>query len=131
MGLDMFVNKVMILEDKTKEVNTEFLEETGLASGESIEIHYWRKHPDMHGMMEEIYREKGGREEEFNCIEVYLDSEDIDKIEEQIKTGDLPLTEGFFFGQSSSDRKEDDLEFIKKARLALKEGYKIYYTSWW
>ena len=24
------------------------------------ELHYWRKHPDLHGWMEKLYREKGG-----------------------------------------------------------------------
>lgn len=125
MGLDMSVYKVKSTKDETQELDDEFLVNNGQ------ELFYWRKHPDMHGMMEKIYREKTGNDDEFNCVDVYLDSKDLDRIEESVERGNLPHTEGFFFGQSSPDRKEDDLEFIKKAREALKEGYTIYYTSWW
>lgn len=27
---------------------------------EVSELHYWRKHPNLHGWMEQLYREKGG-----------------------------------------------------------------------
>ena len=30
------------------------------------QIHYWRKHPNLHGWMEDLYRAKGGAAE-FNC----------------------------------------------------------------
>lgn len=97
----------------------------------SDELHYWRKHPNLHGWMEDLYREKGGKEDVFNCVNVKLDEEDIDRLEEDIKDENLPFTQGFFFGESQPEDKEDDLEFIRKAREAITEGYDVYYTSWW
>ena len=95
------------------------------------EIAYWRKHPNLHGWMESLYNEKGGQEETFNCVNVQLTEEDINRLEEDINDGNLPDTVGFFFGQSEPEDKVGDLEFVKKAREAITEGYDVYYTSWW
>ena len=41
---------------------------------------------------------------------------------------------GFFFGSDRStgeDEKEDDLEFVSKAIIAVTDGHEIYYSSWW
>ena len=84
-----------------------------------IEIAYWRKHPNLHGWMEQLYRERGG-EGEFNGDELELFREDIDSLEQVILDGDLPATSGFFFGEGSDDYyREQDLEFIKEARAQL------------
>jgi hypothetical protein len=41
-------------------------------------------------------------------------------------------TAGFFFGDDGDDYyKKDDLKFIKEARSAIKDGYEVYYDSWW
>jgi hypothetical protein len=96
------------------------------------EVHYWRKHPNLHGWMEHLYRKKGGADENFNCSTLLLTLEDLDNLEKAIKGKDLPHTEGFFFGFSIVDeRVEDDLEFIKKARQAIEEGKVVFYDSWW
>ncbi len=98
---------------------------------EDTELHYWRKHPNLHGWMESLYYEKGGEADSFNCVPVVLDNEDLDVLEEDIKSGNLPDTAGFFFGQSDGDEVDGDLEFVAKAREAIKEGKTVYYTSWW
>lgn len=95
------------------------------------EIHYWRKHPNLHGWMERLYRDKGGKSESFNLVPVALTEEDLDQLEAQVRDGILPHTTGFFFGASDGSEAEDDLAFIKKARAALREGKSVYYTSWW
>jgi hypothetical protein len=76
---------------------------------------------------------KGGTSPDFNGDCVVLDSEDLDNLEEDIKDGNLPDTSGFFFGESSNNDEENDydLEFVSKAREAIKEGKTVYYTSWW
>src|SRR5688500_13852245 len=79
------------------------------------EIHYWRKHPNLHGWMEKLYREKGGSAESFNCVNVQLVSADLDRLEADIKANHLPHTEGFFFGASDGTERDDDLQFINKA----------------
>jgi len=95
------------------------------------ELHYWRKHPNLHGWMEALYREKGGRDNSFNCVNLQLTAGDLDRLEADIRGGSLPPTTGFFFGESDGSEREDDLAFVKKARAALTEGMTVFYTSWW
>jgi len=95
-----------------------------------IQIQYWRKHPNLHGWMEWLYRMKGGVEE-FNCVGIKIEKEDIDILEKLVLTNELHKTEGFFFGVSQPEDKELDVEFILLARKAIDEGYSIYYSSWW
>ena len=98
---------------------------------DSIELAYWRKHPNLQGWMEDLYLEKGG-EGEFNCQDVELTLEDLDALEESLDDEALPETVGFFFGTDSSDHyAETDREFIREARAAIKQGYTVVYSSWW
>ena len=98
---------------------------------DSMELSYWRKHPNLQGWMEELYHEKGG-EEEFNCVDVELTLEDLDALEQSLDESALPETVGFFFGQNSDDHyAEQDREFIREARAAIKQGYTVVYNSWW
>ena len=105
--------------------------------GEREELAYWRKHNRLQGWMENLYQSKGGREE-FNCVDVYLDENDLDNLEQAILDRELPETGGFFFGNDSYEDYEgeygykgDDIEFIQKAREALKGGWRIVYSCWW
>ncbi len=94
------------------------------------EFFYWRKHPDLHGLMEKIYREKGGKNEEFSGP-VQLTAEDLERIGLAVIDGDLPKTSGFFFGESTDENRKRDLEFLTEAKRYLDEGYTIWYDSWW
>lgn len=98
---------------------------------EMCELHYWRKHPNLHGWMEALYYEKGGKEDCFNCTTVILSAEDLDRLEAVIKDGSLPETSGFFFGLTQGNEREDDLVFIAKAREAIEKGLTVFYDSWW
>jgi hypothetical protein len=91
----------------------------------------WWKHPNLHGWMEALYREKGGDADEFNCVGVRLEAADLDALEEAVQNQRLPETVGFFFGVSDGTEAPGDLEFIRKARDALGKGLFVYYTSWW
>lgn len=86
---------------------------------DALQFYYWRKHPNLHGWMEKLYREKGGEALDFNCVGVELTPHDIDVLENDIVLDRLPETDGFFFGESLGDQeeREDDLMFIEKARL--------------
>jgi hypothetical protein len=96
------------------------------------EVHYWRKHPNLHGWMHELYLSKGGdKHSDFNGDCVVLTESDLDELEDDIKDGSLPDTSGFFFGQTDGSERDGDLEFVSKAREAIKEGKIVYYTSWW
>jgi hypothetical protein len=39
---------------------------------DSVEIHNWRRHLDLHRWTEWLSREKGGKDENFNCVNVAL-----------------------------------------------------------
>lgn len=95
-----------------------------------VTIHTWHKHPNLHGWMEQLYRDKGGTQV-FNCTTVALTGDDLDDLEASLRSGQLPVTTGFFFGQSDGSEAEDDLTFVRKAREALNSGLKVYYRSWW
>lgn len=97
------------------------------------ELFYWRKHHDLHGWMENLYRNKGGTEESFNCIPVRLTMEDLDRLEKDVLGYELPETTGFFFGNNppDSDSTANDMQFIAKAKQAIAEGDAVYYDSWW
>ena len=123
MGLDMYLF---------------YTNEENVDSGEVLnpnfynEICYWRKHPDLHGWMENLYHEKGGKKQ-FNCIDLILTIEDLNRLEQDIINDKLPHTEGFFFGSSShsNESKEYDLNAIKMARDCINDGFVVYYFSWW
>lgn len=94
-------------------------------------LHIWRKHPDLHGWMQELYYDKGGKADSFNCVPVVLTLDDLDRLEATIHARTLPDTAGFFFGDSDGTEMEDDLAFIAKAREAIAAGLTVYYDSWW
>lgn len=121
MGLDMYA-----FTTKTKPAKP-----VDFKADEPQELHYWRKHPDLHGWMETLYRAKGGVAQQFNCVPVVLTPDDLDNLEVAIRTGALPDTVGFFFGDSDGSESEDDLAFIAAARTAIDQGLTVYYDSWW
>jgi len=68
----------------------------------------------------------------FNRQPIRLTISDLDQLEMHVKNNNLPDTQGFFFGDDSDDYyKELDLEFINNARQAIRDGYDVYYESWW
>jgi hypothetical protein len=123
MGLDMYALSTKAKPQTEVDFSTKNFEQT--------ELHYWRKHPNLHGWIQNLYDAKGGTSSDFNGDCVILDSEDLDNLEEDIKGGNLPDTSGFFFGQSDPDSDLDDLEFVQKARNEIANGKTVYYTSWW
>ena len=100
---------------------------------EKEELYYWRKHHDLHGWMENLYRGKGGDAESFNCIPVQLTLDDLDDLQQAILDDNLPRTSGFFFGDNPPDLESmrNDLIFVQNCRIAINEGKVVYYDSWW
>lgn len=121
MGLDMFVYTTT----QQPQHDVDFEPE------EPTELHYWRKHPNLHGWMEKLYRTKGGAADSFNCVNLQLTVNDIDRLEVAIRERVLPQTAGFFFGESDGTEIEDDLKFIANAREAFAAGLTVFYSSWW
>jgi hypothetical protein len=127
MGLDQYAYHCDASALDTKQVD---FEECDL---EAKQIQCWRKHPDLQGWMEALYREKGGMAKDFNCTTVRLLAEDLDRLEVDIKNSALPKTTGFFFGRSygTEDEEGRDLRFVIAARKLLAQGRAVYYSSWW
>jgi hypothetical protein len=121
MGLDMFAMTTNLAPESPVDFKAE----------NATELHYWRKHPNLHGWMEELYYAKGGSAESFNCVTLQLALKDLDKLEADTKSQKLPDTKGFFFGESDGTEFEDDLAFINKAREAIAQGQIVFYDSWW
>tara|TARA_B100001250_G_scaffold414622_2_gene454797 strand:+ start:705 stop:1121 length:417 start_codon:yes stop_codon:yes gene_type:complete len=138
MGLDQTAQKIKTTYDLENKTTTLI----------KTEIADWRKHNRLHGWMEELYYKKSSNPKEvFNCDDLFLHEEDLDELEKTLKNQELPTTEGFFFGTDSyiDDLDEDgevvysyvrdelpnDLQFIKDARKALKDGYDVVYSCWW
>lgn len=110
----------------------------------SRELTYWRKHPNLQGWMEKLWMSKNQpngstRQEDiwgsgFNGIELELTWADLDQLEKDINTGVMSnlQTVGFFFGNPSDDYyKEQDLEFVRKAKAEIFSGLRVFYNSSW
>jgi hypothetical protein len=101
------------------------------------EIAYWRKHPNLQGWMEQLWRSRNtdpAADPMFNGVELELTWEDLDQLEHDITHGTVSKldTRGFFFGEASDDYyREQDLRFIREARAELFTGLKVFYNSSW
>lgn len=106
------------------------------------ELAYWRKHPNLQGWMESLWKRRIHESNQeipesewgsaFNGIELELTLEDLDDLERAVTHGQLPATQGFFFGDNSDQRYfNQDLEFIRQARAELFLGLKVFYNSSW
>ena len=98
---------------------------------DTMELAYWRKHPNLQGWMESLWHVKGNSGE-FNCVDLELTLDAQDSLEKSLDNEALPETVGFFFGGDADDHyAEADREFIVAARAAIKQGYTVIYSSWW
>lgn len=140
MGLDMYVFK-----SKTKpehEITCCEANEDGViirgrelwANGDE-QLHYFRKHPDLHGYFAELWRGRGGPVTDWTSFNggdgIEITEDILEHLEMIVNQNALPHTEGFFFGESRPEDKPDTLEMIRKCREAIKEGFFCYYTSSW
>jgi len=134
MGLDMYAYAAV-----KKGQYGEFYQGAEYIDGEAVnpsvtaprELAYWRKHPNLHGWMRQLWT-KRGNEGSFNGDELELFREDLDELEQAVMDGTLPQTSGFFFGDDSAEfYRQNDLEFIKNARYELFMGMRVFYNSSW
>ena len=127
MGLDQYVQLCKSEEAPAADVDFDAPEGAG-------ELHYWRKHPNMHGWMAKLYKRKGGQEDEHEfCTAVKLTRADLLELKQVVMDKKLPTTRGFFFGEdeNSDEEMDGDLDFIATAMRALEAGYVVFYTSSW
>jgi len=134
MGLDMFMQGHEYHSDNRKTLDDFPVKEI------IVELGYWRKHPDLHGAIVQTFAD--GTDD---CEPIELSEDDVNKIIEMIKSGDLPATSGFFFGQSirpTEDKEayeqqaKRDIELFENAlkwlRSETKDGFRwvTYRASW-
>lgn len=121
MGLDMYAYRT-----SAAIANVDF------TTPEAAEqIFYWRKHPNLHGWFEQLYRAKGGRGHDFNLAPVGITLEDLEQLERAVREHRLPETSGPFFGESSRAHEPADLDFIGIAREHLHAGAAVFYRASW
>lgn len=110
MGLDMY------LTGKTKDGQTE-------------ELGYWRKHPNLHGFMVRTFA--NGQDDQKP---IPLTAERIRIVIQAILDQKLPQTTGFFFGTSYGDKEERDHDirvFSQALAKILDHDYTVEYYAWW
>ena len=126
MGLDMYAFTVPLADAKGDfEISEDCPKE---------EFQYWRKHNALHHWMENLYREKGGKADSFNCIPVRLTKEDLYRLIEDAKGHKLESATGFFWGihyDYDDEIANEDIEFAHKALAKIDQGFAVYYDSWW
>ena len=88
MGLDMYAFSTKAKLNKEVDFDT--------INVETEDLHYWRKHPNLHGWMQSLYESKGGKSDSFNGDCVVLTNNDLLDLERDIMDGNLPDTNGFF-----------------------------------
>ena len=132
MGLDMYgyTMRAEFVGDRQTDVNVRDEEQE---QAQLTHFAYWRKFNHLHGWMEDLYREKGGIKQSFNCCTVRLELEDLARLEADLEGGNLEHTPGFFFGGEEIDLQdiEEIKAFIEKSRTAISEGLTVFYDSWW
>ena len=127
MGLDMYAYAAKTT--KRGRVDVRLSPDQG---DEVRELRYWRKFNNLHGWMERLYREKGGKKESFNCTNVRLTKADLMRLWREAPY--LDATPGFFFGELRDVDGEDVKDvrsFVADALEAIRAGYKVFYDSWW
>ena len=140
MGLDMYAY-VAAKEGQQRAFyeSAEFDDDTKEFVNKTVEqpreLAYWRKHPNLHGWMEQLWNSRNGGNCDgttFNGVELELTWEDLEVLELDVIAGSLPGTTGFFFGNDSDAHyREQDLKFIRDARAELFCGLKVFYNSSW
>jgi hypothetical protein len=137
MGLDMYAYAAARAGQQNEfyesaEFNADSKDFENLSVNKPREIAYWRKHPNLHGWMEKLAEKKGIEYSTFNGVELELTYDDLEILELDVIAGTLPGTTGFFFGNDADEHyKEQDLEFIRNARVELFMGLKVFYNSSW
>jgi hypothetical protein len=154
MGLDMYAYTLdaEAVKDSQVDIQLQAILDRGIEVNRDFA--YWRNFYELHTWMEDLYRRKGGSEEDFNVVTVRLTLEDLDELERACENHDFPSARSndTYFLESKIVSLEDldeleracenhdfpspcsivsTLEFISRARKAIHEGKAVLYDSWW
>jgi hypothetical protein len=104
MGLDMYLEGRMYQWTNWKHPETDERRHGKRVKEVTVELGYWRKHPDLHGFIVNAFAD--GKDE---CQDIELSKDDVEKIIEAIETDNLAHgTDGFFFGRSYQPGEKDE-----------------------
>ncbi len=128
MGLDQSVYAVKFCKEIPDFVSSEYCD-----SFLPVEFDYWGKFWSLQKWMENLYREKGGTEKDFNNIHLRLTEQDIERLDHDSDSDD------FYKNHSVHRTLEQEIEieyehlknFIKTAKENVNRDYLIYYYCSW
>jgi hypothetical protein len=131
MGLDMYLDGEKYLWTDHLSPENNLREDGYRVKTRTIELAYWRKHPDLHGYIVNTFAEGVD-----NCQPIALEATDIETIIEAVARDNLPHTEGFFFGASDGTEKQEDLRIFRAALKWLRDDQHgifrtVYYRASW
>lgn len=133
MGLDMYLRGEKFFWTNWEDPTKNRLEDGLKVNTVTVELGYWRKHPNLHGRIVKTFA--GGVDE---CQRIDLAKDDLKTLIMAVKAQDLPHTEGFFFGKSdnSDDELNEDLKLLEAALEWAKTEEKgvsrsVYYKASW
>lgn len=128
MGLDMYLTGEKYYRNRS---DAPVLRDGFPLRTETLDLGYWRKHPNLHG-----YIVQTCAADLDECQEIRLDGLAIEEIITAVETDSLPETTGFFFGKSDPSDKAPTLEILKAALAWLQTDEPqvirtvIYRASW-
>lgn len=119
MGLDMYLTGKKFYWTNWQDASANKTEDGFEVRDMSLQLGYWRKHPNLHGFIVNTFA--GGKDE---CQEIPLSFDDLQTIIDAVKSQSLPATEGFFFGKSedSEEQRLEDVKILEDAKAWLKDG---------
>lgn len=128
MGLDMYLyGKTFNWGHETPRPRHDGFDVQGL----TLEIGYWRKHPNLHGAIVQMFA--GGVDK---CQRINLSAVQLRALIDAVKSRKLPHTSGFFFGESGSADEQDTIAQLEGAVAWLEcatpnVSKEVYYQASW
>jgi hypothetical protein len=131
MGLDMYLEGEKWLMTDYENPKKNKKEDGFPLRTKTLELGYWRKHPDLHGFIVTTFAD--GVDE---CQRIHLGLDNLNTILSAIEGDALPHTEGFFFGTSRPEYCKESIKIIKNAIkwLSTKQDNvhkTVYYHASW
>ena len=97
-----------------------------------VEIKYYRKFNALHGLLNDLYLNRGGVD--MNCALVNVSLYDINLIREHCLNKSLKPQDGFFWGRQdpvTDEEYSELLELVEEMETLIGEGWIIGYRGDW
>ena len=132
MGMDQYAYRV-----KKANVFSDFYFHRGFrlqngfdTLGNEVDYYTWDDFPELYNFMKDVYEKKGGKKE-FNLITIRISAEDLYRLYEAAQNDDFYKDNYIETNENRKYKYDYLMEFIHKAREAIKEGDYIYYEPWY